>query len=286
VYRSVAIKVLAPSVAQDAERRSRFEREANAIAALSHPHICTLYDVGSHEETAYFVMELVDGQTLAARFEKGALPVPEALTIASQVADALAAAHRLGIVHRDTKPANISMLTRGVKLLEFDLAKLRATPGPVAFGAGSQTGTATETGTAEGAILGTIQYMAPEQAEGKDADHRADIWARGAVLYEMVTGVRPFTGESAASVVGAILKEPTPTVGERQPAAPLELDRIIAGCLDKSLEDRWHSASDVRRQLRALPVGQMNARRDAAKLVRALQRRSDLDSVSSRHIGG
>ncbi len=258
--RDVAIKVLPGDVAGDAERRTRFEREARAVAALDHPHICGIYDVGEANGTHFLVMPLIDGQTLAARLAKGPLPIAEALKIAGEIADALDKAHRQGIVHRDLKPANVMLTKSGAgvtgssqaKLLDFGLAKLRPTAGPVVLGTGSQTGSATATGTAEGTILGTIHYMAPEQVEGKDADHRADIWALGAVLYEMLTGERPFQGGTAASVMGAILKDSPAPVSTRQALTPSVLDFIVERCLAKDADERWQSVADVGRQLRWL----------------------------------
>jgi Tol biopolymer transport system component len=247
--RDVAIKVLPGDLASDSERRTRFEREAKAVAALDHPHICGIYDVGEASGTHYLVMPLLEGHTLAARLEKGPLPVPDALKIADEIADALDKAHRQGIVHRDLKPANVMLTKSGVKLLDFGLAKLRPGRGAVALDAsGTHTGT-NAAGTAQGTILGTIHYMAPEQVEGRDADHRADIWALGAVIYETVTGVRPFQGDTAASVMGAILKDEPALMSSRQPTAPPLLDRVVAHCLEKDADARWQSAADVRHAL-------------------------------------
>jgi eukaryotic-like serine/threonine-protein kinase len=248
--REVAVKVLTGDVAGDPERRARFEREARAVAALDHPHICGIYDVGEASGTHYLVMPLIEGQTLATRLEKGPLPIAQALKVAGEIADALDKAHRHGIVHRDLKPANMMLTKAGVKLLDFGLAKLRPARGAVALsGAGSQMATTTA-GTAEGTILGTIHYMAPEQVEGKEADHRADIWALGVVLYEMVTGVRPFKGETAASVLGAILKEAPQALSARQSFVPAGLASVVAGALEKDADRRWQSAADVGRLLR------------------------------------
>lgn len=245
--RDVAIKVLPTDVAGDPERRARFEREARTVAALDHPNICGIHDVGEADGTHYLVMPLLDGQTLAARLAKGPLPIAQALAIAGEIADALDKAHRLGIVHRDLKPANVMLTKSGAKLLDFGLAKLRPSTGAVTMsGAKSATTTA---GTAEGTILGTIHYMAPEQVEGKDADHRVDIWALGAVTYEMVTGVRPFQGDTAASVIGAILKDSPSALSARQPLTPALLDRITGRCMEKDPERRWQSVADVRELL-------------------------------------
>jgi Tol biopolymer transport system component len=241
--RDVAVKVLAGDVANDTERRSRFEREARAVAALDHPHICGIYDVGTADGTHYLVMPLLDGQTLAARLERGALPLDQALTIATEIADALDKAHRHGIVHRDLKPANVMLTRSGARLLDFGLAKLRGPGGPVAM-SGTHTA-ATEAGTARGTILGTLHYMAPEQVEGKDADARSDIWALGAVLYEMVSGDRPFQGTTPASVIGSILKDEPSSLSARIPALPPLLARLVTRCLAKDPEARWQSAADL-----------------------------------------
>jgi eukaryotic-like serine/threonine-protein kinase len=267
--RSVAIKVLGPDVAGDAGSRSRFEREARAIAALSHPHICTLHDVGEHEGTAYLVMELLEGQTLAARLEKGALPLDQALKVVGEIADALDKAHRQGIVHRDLKPANVMLTKTGAKLLDFGLAKLRPAATPVTL-SGIQGGASTTIDTARGTILGTVQYMAPEQVEGREADARSDIWALGAVLYEMVTGVRPFTGDTPASVIGAILKDTPTALSKRQPVVPSLLDSVVNCCLEKDPEARWQSAADVAQLL------QLVTRETTAPLATAAQAGSSL----------
>ncbi len=265
--RTVAVKVLAPAMAADAALRARFEREARAIAALSHPHICTIHDVGDHAGTAFLVMELLDGQTLAARLEKGPLPLDQALTTAREIANALDRAHRQGIVHRDLKPANVMLTKTGAKLLDFGLAKLMSAGSPVTLStvAGQPV---TTIDTARGMILGTIHYMAPEQVEGRDADARSDIWALGAVLYEMVTGVRPFHGDSPASVISAILKDTPAAPSTRAPLVPPTLEHMIDVCLAKDPEQRWQSAGDLARELewtargpRDLAVQPVGARR-------------------------
>ncbi len=193
--RTVAIKVLPEHLADDPQRRERFEREAKAVSSLNHPHICTLHDVGEQDGTHYLVMELVEGDTLAARLEKGRLPLDQALEYAIQIADALDKAHRQGIVHRDLKPGNIMLTKSGVKLLDFGLAKLKGDAGPASTFSQMATEDASKPLTAEGSIIGTLQYMAPEQLEGKEADSRTDIFAFGAVVYEMVTGKRAFEGK-------------------------------------------------------------------------------------------
>ena len=246
--RLVALKVLPTQVAGDPDLRSRFEREARAVAALDHPHICGIYDVGGVDGTHFLVMPHLDGQTLAARLEKGPLPLDQALKIAVAIADALAAAHRHGITHRDLKPANIMLTTTGAKLLDFGLAKLCGPVASISLPGMTRLETAPPA-TAAGTILGTVQYMAPEQVEGREADARSDIWAFGAVLFEMVTGHRPFGGDSPASVIGAILKDAAPRVSARQPVAPPALDHVVERCLAKDPAERWHSIGDVKHQL-------------------------------------
>jgi serine/threonine protein kinase/Tol biopolymer transport system component len=259
--RDVAVKVLAPGAAHagsesSGEHRGRFEREARAIASLTHPHICTLFDVGHEGEIEFLVMELIEGTDLSVRLASGPLPLPEAIACASQVADALNAAHRLGIVHRDLKPANIMLVGGGsgratttphVKLLDFGLAKLRAEHGEAVGGH-----TMTASLTAQGQILGTLHYMAPEQLEGRPVDARADLFAFGVIVFEMITGQRPFAGSSPASVIGAILREPVVPLSQVVPLVPPALDRIVSTCLAKDPEDRWSSAHDVLLQLRAV----------------------------------
>jgi eukaryotic-like serine/threonine-protein kinase len=246
--RTVAIKVLPSEVAGDPDLRARFEREARAVAALDHPHICGIYDIGSVDGTHYLVMPHLDGQTLAMRLETGPLPLDQALKIAVEIADALDKAHRQGIVHRDLKPANIMLTKAGSKLLDFGLAKLPAKDGPISMSGMSRLATRSPE-TAHGMILGTVQYMAPEQVEGKEADARSDIWALGAVIYEMVTGTRPFQGDTPASVIGAILKDQPPPLSARQPLAPPALDRVVSACLAKDADERWQSVHDLKLEL-------------------------------------
>ncbi|HZM95315.1 MAG TPA: protein kinase [Vicinamibacterales bacterium] len=248
--RTVAIKILPAEVADDKEARARFEQESRAIAAIDHPHICAVYDVGVQDGLHYLVMQHLDGETLAERLArtKGPLPLEQALTIAIAVADALDKTHRAGITHRDLKPGNIMLTKAGAKLLDFGLAKLRGTGGPLGLSSMTQVATSAPN-TAQGTILGTVQYMAPEQVEGRTADARSDIWAFGTVLFEMVVGERPFAGESAASVIGAILKDHPPFVSARQPFLPRPLDDLVDRCLAKDPDDRWQSIGDVRHQL-------------------------------------
>jgi serine/threonine protein kinase len=252
--RTVAIKVLTASFAASALRRERFEREARAISSLNHPHICALYDVGevpTRESSAgddtpirFLVLEYLEGQTLAERLTRGPLPPADALRHAIAIADALDKAHRSGIVHRDLKPANVMLTDGGVKLLDFGLAKSAAPAVPAGANTESLPPTAI---TIEGTILGTCQYMAPEQIEGREADARSDIFALGALLFEMVTGRVAFEGETRASVISSILKDEPPRL---QAAAPSELDRIIRTCLAKDPDDRYQSARDLGRDLR------------------------------------
>jgi serine/threonine protein kinase len=244
--RTVAVKVLPAGMASSPEVRQRFEREAKTISQLSHPHICALYDVGREGETEYLVMELLEGETLSDRLAKGALPLEQTLRYGTEIADALDKAHRRGIVHRDLKPGNVMLTKSGVKLLDFGLAKAVA-PGK---GQSSLTALPTQQGlTQEGTILGTFQYMAPEQLEGKDADARTDIFAFGAVLYEMATGKKAFSGASQASLISAIMKEEPAPISAAEPASPAALDRVVRTCLAKDPEERWQSAADIRREL-------------------------------------
>jgi len=250
--RTVALKVLAQHVSGTSSGRERFEREARAISALNHPNICTLFDVGSENGTEYLVMELIDGESLSDRIAKGPLPLEAVLRIGAAVAGALAKAHHVGIIHRDLKPANIMLTKSGPKLLDFGLARKAAeemgTTSPDA-----ETRVEKEALTAEGTILGTLPYMAPEQLEGQPTDARTDIFALGTVLYEMTTGKRAFSAKSQASLISKIMSEhPTP-IGELQPVAPTALHRLIMKCLAKDPDERWQCAADVASELRSIP---------------------------------
>ena len=268
--RTVALKVLPRDLANDAQFRVRFEREAHAVAALTHPHICTLHDVGQHEGVDFLVMEYLEGETLAARLERGPLPIDQALTCATEIADALTAAHRQGIVHRDLKPSNIILTKGGAKLVDFGLAK------PVAPLIGGAAPTRAPSLTAHGTILGTFQYMAPEQVEGKDADARTDIFAFGAVVYEMLTGKKAFEGKSQASLIGAIMHAEPAAISASQPLTPPALDRLVKICLAKEPDDRWQSARDLQHELQW--VGHQ------AAAVTALADSSGLGAESSRPV--
>jgi len=241
--RTVAVKVLSQQVSDSPDLKARFTLEAQTLASMSHPHICPVFDVGQQDGVNYLVMEYLEGQTLAERLEKGALALAEGLSVAIAIADALAMAHRQRIVHRDLKPGNVMLTKSGAKLLDFGLAKLR----PGADGAELPT---TAAMTSAGTILGTPQYMAPEQVEGKEADSRTDIFAFGAVMYEMFTGKKAFEGTSAASLMAAILDRDPPSMSRLQPVTPPMLERIVKKCLAKNPDDRWQSAGDLRDELR------------------------------------
>jgi serine/threonine protein kinase len=245
--RTVAIKILPAQFSSDPVRKQRFEREAKTISSLNHPHICTLHDVGSQDGVDYLVMECVEGETLAKRLEKGALPLEQVLKYGAQIADALDKAHCHGMVHRDLKPGNIMLTASGAKLLDFGLAKLSAPMASVA----TMTATAVKQSpaTEQGTIVGTFQYMSPEQIEGKEVDGRSDIFSLGAVLYEMLTGKQAFEGKSQLSVASAILeKEPAP-ISAVKPSSPVALDRTIRKCLAKERDARWQSVGDLATQL-------------------------------------
>jgi serine/threonine protein kinase/Tol biopolymer transport system component len=239
--RAVAIKVLPAELAQNAQLKVRFDREAKTISQLNHPHICTLYDVGD----GYLVMELLEGESLAERIAKGPLPVVEVLRLGAQIAEALDRAHRAGVVHRDLKPANVMLTKSGAKLLDFGLSKSDAA-GPLQIDGATQQKSLTQ----EGTILGTFQYMAPEQLEGLEADARTDIFALGALLYEMATGKRAFQGTSKTSLIAAIVTAEPQPISAIQPLTPPAFEHVIKKCLAKDREARWQSAYDVAEELR------------------------------------
>jgi len=247
--RDVAIKVLPTHLIDDPDMKARFEREARAISQLTHAHICTLYDVGSEGGVEYLVMELLEGQTLADRLEKGPLPTEQILKYGVEIADALDRAHRAGIVHRDLKPGNVMLTKSGVKLLDFGLAKAVGANEPPSELSSLPTQAPSRPLTEKGTVMGTFQYMAPEQLEGKDADARTDIFAFGCVLYEMATGQKAFTGSTQASLVSSILRDEPKPISAVAPLAPAALDRLVKSCLAKDPEDRWQNARDVRNEL-------------------------------------
>ena len=247
--RTVAIKVLPARLSSDSRFRERFEREAKAISSLSHPHICTLYDVGSHDGADFLVMEYLEGESLAERLARGPLPIDQVIRYGTEIADALEKAHRMGIVHRDLKPGNVVITKSGAKLLDFGLAKISQT-GQSDPHAATAAMTSAKPLTEEGTVLGTFQYMAPEQIEGREADARTDIFAFGALLYEMATGKRAFEAKTRASLIASILDREPPPISMVQPLTPPALERVIRMCLHKDPDERWQSAHDVAAELK------------------------------------
>ncbi len=264
--RTVAVKILPIHLSDNPEFKQRFEREARAISSLNHPHICHLYDIGSQAGTDFLVMEFLDGETLAERLRKGALPLNELLKVGIEVAEALEVAHRAGIVHRDLKPGNIMLTKSGAKLMDFGLAKpvpqgsSDAASAPLLSAARTMSGPTPATPlTTAGSIVGTIQYMSPEQIEGREADARSDLFAFGAVLYEMATGKRAFEGKSQISVASAILEKDPEPISAHKPLTPVALDYLVATCLAKDREERLQSAHDARLQLKGISLSASSA---------------------------
>src|SRR5262245_9009816 len=248
--REVAIKVLAAQVAHDPTRLARFEREAKAVAALSHPNILAIHDYGSDHGQTFAVMELLEGETLGARISRGGLPWRKAVEIAQAIAEGLAAAHTKGIIHRDLKPDNIFLTTDGrVKILDFGLARVE--PPPSSSG-DAATGTYHPAETNAGTILGTVGYMSPEQVRGREVDGRSDIFSLGCVLYELTSGQRAFAGPTAMDTMTAILHDEPPETTAAVKSVPVELDRLIRHCLEKSREQRFQTAQDLGYALRAV----------------------------------
>jgi len=246
--RVVAVKVLPTNLSSDPSLRQRLEREAKAVSKLSHPHICTLHDIGHQDGVDFLVMELVEGETLEHRLIKGPLPPEQTIRFAAQIADALARAHKMGITHRDLKPSNIMLTKGGAKLMDFGLAK-ESGHAPLADELSVMTAEHAKL-TVEGTIVGTFQYMAPEQLEGKEADARTDIFALGELIYEMATGKPPFAAKSQASLIAAILtSEPQPMTAW-QAMTPPALERVVKKCVVKDTDERWQSASDLAAELR------------------------------------
>lgn len=252
IDRTVAIKTLPTHLASNPDLRQRFDREARAISSLNHPNICALFDIGQQDGVDFLVMEYLEGEPLSALLEKGPIPTPELLRIAIQISDALDKAHRQGLVHRDLKPGNIVLTKNGAKLLDFGLAKWQ--------GNGAVTGLSGVTRTSspltgEGSIVGTFQYMSPEQLEGKEADSRSDLFSFGVVLYEMATGKKPFEGKSQASLIASIMKEEPRPISAIQPMTPPALERVVRQCLAKEPDDRWQTAGDLKRELNWIVQG-------------------------------
>jgi tetratricopeptide (TPR) repeat protein len=254
--RIVAIKVLTAAGLDRPQARARFQREALAIAALNHPHICTLHDIGHDQGHDFIVMEYVEGETLSLRLDNGPLPLPEALAYAREISRAIDTAHRRGVIHRDLKPANIMLTKSGAKLLDFGLAKLREGPHAVP---GGDNPTRTDDISGEGTVVGTLRYMAPEVLRGKEADARSDVFSFGAVVYEMVTGAPPFNGVGDARVIAAILSDEPRRMLELRPDAPQALDWIVRTCLAKDPDERWQDAREVVRQLNLLDPAQVGS---------------------------
>ena len=251
--REVAIKVLPGHLWTDASLKQRLEREAKAVSKLSHPHICTLYDIGHQDDVDFLVMEYLEGETLEQRLTRGPLPLQQALSCATQIAEAMARAHKLGITHRDLKPANVMLTKAGAKLMDFGLAK-QSGPTPLSAALTEMTMDRSKL-TSEGTIVGTFQYMAPEQLEGKEADARTDIFAFGELLHEMVTGKPAFSAMSRASLIAAILTTDPPPISQLQPLTPPALERIVRKCMAKDPDERWQSASDLATELKWMAEG-------------------------------
>jgi serine/threonine protein kinase len=274
--RTVAIKVLPSHLSDDPELKQRMEREAKAISALQHANICTLYDIGTQDGTNFLVMEYLEGQTLAERLGKGAVPLDQVLKIGTEIAQALEKAHQHGIIHRDLKPANIMLTKAGAKLMDFGLAKPKMsisaqavgpfTPSTPTLNLASLTSAASPL-TQKGSIVGTFQYMAPELLQGAEADARSDLFSFGCVLYEMITGRRAFEGKSQLSVFTAILEKDPEPIAASQPLAPPMLDRVVRACLAKDPADRIQSAHDV-----AMDLGWVDSLRSAPPDPRSFRR--------------
>ena len=264
--RTVAVKVLPSHLSSSPELKQRMEREVRAISSLNHPHICHLYDIGNQDGTDFLVMEFLEGETLADRLRRGTMPLPEMLRVGIEIAEALEVAHRAGIVHRDLKPGNVMLTKSGAKLMDFGLAKpaaLAASPGdsaPLLSAARTISGPSPLSPlTTAGTIVGTIHYMSPEQIEGLEVDERCDIFAFGAVLYEMATGRRAFEGKTQITVASAILENDPEPISHHNPIAPASLDYLVATCLAKDREQRFQKAHDIRLQLKGISLAKPTA---------------------------
>jgi eukaryotic-like serine/threonine-protein kinase len=275
--RYVAVKILHSDLACTPELKARFEREARTLSSLSHPNICSLYDIGSEANVEFLVMELLEGETLSDRLHRGALSLSAVLKLGIEITDALAKAHRLGVIHRDIKPSNIMLTSNGAKLMDFGLAKpnvmsqgTKTAPGISDLATATLQSPATPVSTV-GVLVGTIPYMAPEQIEGKEADPRSDIFALGAVLYEALTGRRAFEGQSHLSIASAILhKDPGPIATAQGECSP-PLDYVVRTCMAKDPEERFQTAQDVKLQLNWLQqsAGSLRASQTEKKTCRA-----------------
>ena len=246
--RAVAIKILPAHLSDSPEAKQRFDREARAISSLNHPNICTLYDVGHQDGVDYLVMEFLEGETLADRLMRGPLPLEQVLKYGGEICEGLEKAHRGGVTHRDLKPGNVMLTKTGAKLMDFGLAKACSQSG-VASSLTLTSPVASRPLTQEGMVVGTFQYMSPEQIEGKEADARSDIFGLGAVLYEMATGKRAFEGKTTTSVIAAILERDPPSISAVRPLFPRALDGVVKTCLEKDPDDRWQSVRDLRTSL-------------------------------------
>ena len=266
--RTVAIKILPSHLSSNPDAKQRFDREARTISSLSHPNICHLYDVGSQDGTSYLVMEYLEGETLADRLLKGPLPLEQALKYGIEICEGLEKAHKGGVIHRDLKPGNIMLTKGGAKLLDFGLAKPALPSSPHSSGLTQTLATSQHPLTTEGTLVGTFQYMSPEQVEGTEADARSDIFSLGAVLYEMVTGRRAFEGKTAASTIAAILAAEPPPISTLQPLFPAALEGIVKSCLAKDREERLQTAHDVKLQLKWIKENSSSSAMTAASPAR------------------
>jgi Tol biopolymer transport system component len=285
LQRTVAVKILPSQLAEDPDARQRFEREARTISSLNHPNICTLYDIGQQDGIDFLVMEFLEGETLADRVSKGPLPIEQVLRYGIEICDGLEKAHRSGVVHRDLKPGNIMITKAGAKLMDFGLAKAAATSAATsALTATLTTPLGSHPLTAQGMVVGTFQYMSPEQVEGKEADARSDIFALGAVLYEMAAGKRAFEGNTAASAMAAVLERDPAPISSLQPMTPPAFERLVKNCLAKDPDDRWQTAHDVKLQLKQILEGGSQAGA-AATTVLPQTRRSAWGWVTAAVLG-
>src|SRR5664280_3722778 len=249
--RSVAVKILPSHLSKDPEAKQRFDREARTISSLNHPNICTLHDVGHQDGIDYLVMEHLEGQTLAERLSKGPLPLDQVLKYGAEICEGLERAHRSSVVHRDLKPGNIMLTKTGAKLMDFGLAKQSVASATAASGltATAKTPQGSQPLTAQGTVVGTFQYMSPEQIEGKEADAHSDIFAFGAVLYEMVAGKRPFSGKSQISLASSILESDPAPISAVKPQTPSAFEHVVTTCLQKNPEERYQTAHDIKLEL-------------------------------------